>query len=104
MTCIHIAVFAPEPALGFPQVSASRPGPRSPRTPWPSRAAYGPVISTETSWMRDSSTDTALRDLMDGRLALIEELAQLRKAHKATSSVMDELRLVTEALMQMGVR
>jgi hypothetical protein len=84
--------------------SGSKPGPRSPRIHSFTGAASGVVVRTATNWMPDGSQATALRDLLAGREALIEELAQRRRKHRATSSTLADLRLVTEALMQMGVR
>jgi len=104
MTCatVLIAVCVPVPACGFPQVSASKPGPRSPRTRSFSQGLSGPVTHTATSWTDDSLPDIEL--LAWHRDQLIRKLAQRRKAHRPTCSVIDDLRQVTNAILAMGER
>jgi hypothetical protein len=104
MTCIHIAVSVPAPGCAPWLVGGTPCGPRSPRTHWPFADRCGPVLSTSANWMPDGSQAIALQDLLAGREALIEELSERRKKHRATSSTLADLRMVTEALMQMGVR
>lgn len=100
MTCIHCAASVREPAPAPWLHSASRPGPRSPRTGWPSKAASGPVISTATNWMPVSWQDTDLDLLREARALLIEELATRRSKHRSTCDVLAELRAVTCEIMR----
>jgi len=104
MTCatVLIAVCVPVPAFGFPLVSDSKPGPRSKRIGSFSQGLSGPVTHTEASWIDDSLPDIEL--LAWYRERLVDELARRRKAHRAVSSVIDDLRRVTNAILAMGKR
>lgn len=71
-------------------------------------ALSGPVTSTETNWTDVGSLDIETRQafheahLLARKEALVSTLAKLRREHKATCSVMTELRAVTHELLAMG--
>jgi len=98
----HFVLYAEGPATAFPLVLDSPPGRRSKRTRWFTGEARGVALSTATSWTDGSFPDIAL--LAWHRERLIQELADLRRRHRAVFSVMSELHLVTSAILAMGAR
>ena len=110
MTCPRCASSAHEPAPVRWLHSDSPPGPRSPRIRSRSTALSGPVISTETSWTNVGSLDAATRQALHERrlLARREALASTAKhlrnqsRCREASSVTDELRAVTNAILAQG--
>lgn len=101
MTCTPYASSAHELAPAPWLHSASAPGPRSPRIRLRSEGPSGPVISTATNWMPVSWQDTDyLALLQEARALLIEELAELRRKHRSTVTVLSELRAVTHEIMR----
>lgn len=110
MTCVLTVSFVQETGPASWLHSGSPPGPRSPRTLSRSMALSGPVTSTETNWTHVGSLDIETRQafhelhLLARKEALAATLAKLRREHKATCSVMAELRAVTHELLAMGGR
>jgi len=102
MTCSHIAAFAHGPVRASWLVEDIPCGPRLPRTRWSSEAVSGPALTTGPNLTPVGLPDIAL--LAWHREELATELAQRRKAHKPTCSVLSDLREATNAILAMGGR
>lgn len=110
MTCTHFASFAQGPVRASWLVADIPPGPRSRRIGWPSKGRSGLAPITPKNWTHVGSLDIETRQafhelhLLARKEALASTLAKLRREHKATCSVMAELRAVTHELLAMGGR
>lgn len=108
MTCTHFASFAQGPVRASWLAEDIPCGPRSRRIGWPSEGRSGLAPITPTNWTDVGSLDIETRQafheahLLARKEALVSTLAKLRREHKATCSVMADLKAVTLALLAQG--